>query len=516
MRSVGRYIVYGEIASGGMASIHLGCLPGPFSFNRTVAVKELHRHLVAEPSARAMFVEEARLASSIRHPNVVSVLDVVHEGDDVFLVLEYVHGESLSRALTGSIARNEQIPSEVVAAIVIDSLRGLHAAHELRDASGELLNLVHRDVSPQNILIGVDGSARLVDFGIAKARDRIFFTQGAELRGKLPYMAPEQLRDEPVDRRADIWAAGVVLWEALTGRRLFAADNPGATIQKILAPSPPPPPSSVRPELARFDALLRRTFMLDPEARTPTAQALADELETACPPAPATAVSRWLERVASDALARRQALEREMQIAIRRAGPVNVPAAAPVAEGARHGAVDAELATALGVARSLAPGPGAPSLQRDDGFEPGIEQLRKPRRRARWLLVGAGLVFAAVLSGRALPSRRSRVADPPAPAPAPAPSATPLAASPSEMATAPRVELPAGRTASSASSSRPRPTRVPSRDRVREREASESPGVTASPPALAPAAASVPTDCASPYTIGPPPDFIKRPKPECF
>ncbi len=289
MRSIGRYQIHREIASGGMATIYLGVLPGPFGFARTVAIKQLHRHLLGDAVVRAMFVDEARIASRISHPSVVPVLDVVHEDDDVFLVMDYVHGESLARALV----QCARVPAPIASAIVIDGLRGLHAAHELRDPRGELLNLVHRDVSPHNLLVGADGTTRLVDFGIAKARDRIHSTQGSELRGKVPYMAPEQVLAQPVDRRADVWAAGVVLWEALTGHALFHAESAAAIIHQIVSEAPPPP-SSMHPDLAPFDALLRRVLCRSPDARIATAAELADAIAEACRPASAAEVARWL------------------------------------------------------------------------------------------------------------------------------------------------------------------------------------------------------------------------------
>src|SRR3984885_9026799 len=216
-----RYVIGDEIAAGGMATVHLGRMRGGGGFARTVAIKRLHAQYAKDPDFFAMLLDEGRLAASIHHPNVVATLDVVASGDDLFVVMEYLHGAPLNTILRDTVRRGERIPPPVAAAIVAGALRGLHAAHEARDAGGALLGVVHRDVSPQNILVGVDGTARVLDFGIAKARGRAHATATGQIKGKFAYMPPEQLHGEELDRRADVYAAGVVLWESLVGGRLF-------------------------------------------------------------------------------------------------------------------------------------------------------------------------------------------------------------------------------------------------------------------------------------------------------
>src|SRR5262245_3092434 len=171
-RVVGRYALYGEIASGGMATVHFERLLGPVGFSRTVAIKRLHPQFAKDPEFVSMFLDEARLAARIRHPNVVATLDVVATKGELFLVMEYVQGESLSRLARAVMARGENLPPRIVASIMCGVLHGLHAAHEARDQRGEPLGIVHRDVSPQNVLVGIDGTARVVDFGVAKASGR--------------------------------------------------------------------------------------------------------------------------------------------------------------------------------------------------------------------------------------------------------------------------------------------------------------------------------------------------------
>ncbi len=197
-----------------------------------VAIKRLHPQFAAQPEFVSMFVDEARLATRFRSPHVVSTLDVVATGEELFLVMDYVAGESLARLAATD--RGDRIPVPIAVAIVAGALEGLHAAHEARGETGEPLGLVHRDVSPQNILVGTDGLARVLDFGIAKAAGRLQSTRDGELKGKLSYMPPEQLRREPLGRRGDVYSAAVVLWETLTGERLFGGDDEGGIVTRVL------------------------------------------------------------------------------------------------------------------------------------------------------------------------------------------------------------------------------------------------------------------------------------------
>ena len=223
---IGRYAIHDEIAAGGMASVFLGRMRGERGFCRTVAIKRLHPQLARDPDFVSMFLDEARLAARIQHRNVVAPLDVVTVDDrELLLVMEYIHGEALSR-LIGSCRRSgTRIPAAIAVGVVTGVLHGLHAAHEAKSETGRPLDIVHRDVSPQNIMVGVDGVARVLDFGIAKASLRADITQAGVAKGKLSYMSPEQIRCEPLDRRSDVFAAAVVLWEMLALMRLFQGDD---------------------------------------------------------------------------------------------------------------------------------------------------------------------------------------------------------------------------------------------------------------------------------------------------
>ena len=301
-RVLGRYLLFDEIAAGGMATVHIGRLVGPAGFSRTVAIKRLHPQFAKDPQFVAMFLDEARIAARIRHPNVVSTLDVVALEGELFLVMDFVQGESLSRLLRAAKRLGEHIPPKIVSSIMTQALLGLHAAHEATSDRGDPLCVVHRDVSPQNILVGADGIARVVDFGVAKAVARAQTTEQGKIKGKLSFMAPEQLRQDNVDRRADIFAAAAVLWEALTGRRLFQGENTGAIVTQILM-GHPDPPSQHAPEVSRaVDAIVLRGLATRPSDRFATAREMAQALEAALPPAGSLEVGGWVEKVAGEVL----------------------------------------------------------------------------------------------------------------------------------------------------------------------------------------------------------------------
>ncbi len=242
---VGRYAIFEEVARGGMAAVHVGRLAGPGGFTRTVAVKRLHPAYASDPKFVSMFLDEARLAARISHPNVVSTLDVVIRPDEVLLVLDYVHGESLARLLAVAREENRDVPIPIVAAIVVDGLHGLHAAHSTRDETGTPLDIVHRDLSPQNLLVGVDGVARVADFGVAKARGRVQETESGVIKGKAAYMAPEQAHGATV-QASDVFSMAVVAWEMIAGERLFKGTTPGETLANVLV-------GKVRPLSMRAD-----------------------------------------------------------------------------------------------------------------------------------------------------------------------------------------------------------------------------------------------------------------------
>jgi eukaryotic-like serine/threonine-protein kinase len=308
-RVLGPYVVHDEIASGALGTVHFARFTDPSGFRRTVVAKRPHS-LVAQSSDFAlMMMDEARLAARIHHPNVVPTLDVLQTPTDLLLVMDYVHGESLYWLADAANCGDERIPLPIATAIIVDVLHGLHAAHEATDEHGQPLGIVHRDVSPQNILVGVDGIARLIDFGIAKAARRLQAeTKAKTVKGKYGYMAPEQATGGAVTRRTDTFAAAIVYWEMLTGEPLFIGKNDAETVHKSLLARiqrPSKIAAGVPPEI---DDIVRKALAREPAYRYPTAREMALDIENCIPPIPRSEIGSWVERMASGTLAERAAI----------------------------------------------------------------------------------------------------------------------------------------------------------------------------------------------------------------
>lgn len=417
---VGRYFLFREIAAGGMASIHLARLVGPVGFGRNVAVKRLHPHYAREKDFVAMFVDEARIVTSIRHPNVVPVLDVVSTPGNLLLVMEYVHGASLS-----TLFANGAVPPAIASAIVIAVLEGLHAAHEARGPGGTPLDVIHRDVSPQNVIVGQDGMARVLDFGIAKAATQLHeSTTGTGAKGKLKYMAPEQLDGRRVDRRVDLWAAGVVLWELVTGQRLFKGDNEGAILLQVLE-KPIPLPSAVGAP-ATFDDVTARALTRTPDARFADARTMALAVEAACRPASTREVAAWVESIASPILRERERLLEELEHVVQAGMPSVRTQLAYIADAARPSAPPSVPPSPDSTIDATAVVGGRPAATRAASDPP-------PPRRSRvaiGALVVAGVLGLSVGAG-ALAAKRSapaKAAGPPPSLPLPPPEVATSAA----------------------------------------------------------------------------------------
>jgi serine/threonine-protein kinase len=278
VETASRYEVLTRIARGGMASVFVGRARGAVGFSRLVAIKRPHPFVADDPVLRNGFVLEARVAAAIHHPHVVSVLDVEVHGEEVSLILDYVEGCALSDLLSHAKRSSTPLPTRVAVRIILDAASGLHAAHVLCDAGGRSLGIVHRDVSPQNILVGRDGHARLTDFGIAKIAAEGNQTPTGVLKGKLGYMPREYVRQKIFDARGDEYALAVVAWEAITGGRLFHGGSEAETLRQVLTVRAPLP-SSAKPELAPFDGIFARATAGDPEERFDSVQAFADALE---------------------------------------------------------------------------------------------------------------------------------------------------------------------------------------------------------------------------------------------
>ena len=310
-----RYRMFGEIAAGGMARVHLARLTGPGGFSRVVAMKHLHPHLSADPEFRAMFIDEAWLAARIRHANVVPTLDVLVEDGETFLIMDYVHGEPLSvlRRATEKLGIKPSLP--ICSAIMVGALQGLHAAHEARSESGEMLHIVHRDVSPQNIMVSADGVPIVLDFGVAKALQAHEETKPGVIKGKSGYMAPEQIRGEEVTRAADIFAASVVLWELLTGRRLFGGGSELERLNRVLLGTGVVPPSQIVSGIPpEIDAVVMKGLSPDPSRRYGTALEMVDALESAIAPASQRTLAVWVRFISAESLGHRAELLNELEL----------------------------------------------------------------------------------------------------------------------------------------------------------------------------------------------------------
>ncbi len=230
---VGRYALLAPIGSGGLANVYLGRTEGIGGFSRHVAVKILHPHLREQRELVDQLIQEAKVVGQIHHPNVVQVIDVGEDSSGVFIVMDYVEGEALAWLLKAERSGDCPIPVAVKLKILSDALEGLNAAHRADDAEGSALGVVHRDFSPQNLMVGTDGVTRLIDFGVAKLARSTVQTKTGLIKGKVAYMSPEQTRGHAVDERCDVWAAGVVIWEAMAGRRLFKREDDLATMLEI-------------------------------------------------------------------------------------------------------------------------------------------------------------------------------------------------------------------------------------------------------------------------------------------
>ncbi len=275
--TLGKYRLLAEIGQGGMGSVYLAAARGlgP-SLSKLVVVKRLRSYLATDAEFAAMFLDEARVAVRLNHPNVVQTIEAAQEGEELFLVMEYLDGQPLHRVLARA---SGDFPLEMHLAVLTDVLAGLHHAHELRDLDGTPMAIVHRDVTPQNVFITYDGQIKVVDFGIAHAEGRLTKTRPGLVKGKVAYMAPEQARAETVDRRADVFAVGVMLDEAITGRRFWGEERDGAIMKALVAGRVPPLAADVDiPPALR--AIRDRALAATRDERYPTALAMQRDLES--------------------------------------------------------------------------------------------------------------------------------------------------------------------------------------------------------------------------------------------
>jgi serine/threonine protein kinase len=278
LETYGNYQLVEKLAMGGMAQLYLARRRSKGS-DRTVVLKRILPHLAEDTAFVTMFLDEARIAARLHHPNVIEILDLGAEGDSYFIAMEYIHGEDLRRITKRGIEVQQRMPPPLVCRVVAEACRGLDYAHKRTDSGGKPLKIVHRDVSPQNILVGFDGSVKVVDFGIAKAADKATVTASGVIKGKHAYMSPEQALGRDIDHRTDVFALGIVLFESLTATRLFRRATDLQTL-KAVSECRVEPPSRVFPAVPQeLDAILLKALTRDPNARYQSALQLAEALE---------------------------------------------------------------------------------------------------------------------------------------------------------------------------------------------------------------------------------------------
>ncbi|MBS2013426.1 MAG: protein kinase [Deltaproteobacteria bacterium] len=312
---IGRYDVLGQLATGGMAEILLARLQGPEGFQRAVVIKRILRQYAQLTDFVAMFLQEARIIAKIRHPNVVMVHELGEDAGEVFLVLEYVAGENLSSVLKRTATANEKLPPTLVAHLVAEACAGLHAAHELVTDEGKSQNLVHRDVSPQNLFLAYDGHVKLLDFGVARTDEQVARTAVGDVKGKLEYMSPEQAKGEPLDRRSDIFAMGIVLYELSTGRRLFKRVNAARTMEAITKEPIVPPSRLVEGFPRDLEAVVMRALAKRPEDRYASAADMRKDLLDIArvESSPVEALAERMKRLFADRIAEKEEMLRKVR-----------------------------------------------------------------------------------------------------------------------------------------------------------------------------------------------------------
>jgi serine/threonine-protein kinase len=525
--TVGRYLLHRQIARGGMATIHIARLMGDEGFSRIVAAKRLLPEFAEDTDFVAMFMDEARIASKVHHPNVVPVLDLVTTTDEVMLVQEYVHGVPLHVLLRTAHEANQKIPVRIAVCIASQVLGGLHAAHNTLDEMGAPLNIVHRDVSPQNVMIAVDGSARLLDFGVAKATMAAHVTRDGTFKGKLAYSAPEQVRGKPT-QQSDIYALAVVLWELLVGHRMHGtAQGEAELVATIMGGTMPTITEALSNEadwgaidsdewkmLSSIETIVAKGLHVELDKRYKTAAEMERELVRAVSPASTSEVAAWVRSIGKDFIEGRDKII--------------------AAEEASWRRTHANIATMPG--RRLTPLPG--EIKRPSEISAAALPAHAQGRGGKAIiavlgalvvLLGIGVVFAMQSGG----SDRSEPAAKPAPeplapstatvepTPAPAPAVAPAPAP--EVKPEPKPPEPAPEPAPVATVEEPKPPVA----EVPIEKSREAPPIRRQPPrpATRPTVAKQPSKKEEPPPPPPPPikevpvvkppDKPEKPKDDC-
>jgi tRNA A-37 threonylcarbamoyl transferase component Bud32 len=470
----GKYQAFAKLGEGGMAQVFLALARGPVGFNKLCVIKRMRTQYAKDEALVTMFIDEARLAARLSHPNVIHTYEVGENAGLYFIAMEYLEGQPLNRIIEEARKDGRHVADGVWLRIVRDALVGLQYAHDLKDYDGKELHIVHRDVSPHNIFVSYDGQVKVVDFGIAKAAVSQTRTESGVLKGKVAYMSPEQARGEAIDGRSDLFAAGIVLWEALAGQSLFRHEYAATTLHKLLHEKPPKL-STVVPEIdPDLEALVVKALESRPEDRFQSAHEMR------------AAIDAWLEAhhgmvpqeevgelVSSLFSSVRQAVQRQIQayvtgIGAAEAGEGSDTGRRPSGSGPiRWSAIDGQLPSIeeplkVGSGRFLAPPPVVGADEREDG-DPRARLHDGRRGSMVWLLiatlvgslVAAAAVMARVAGREAAPAASAPIASAPAEAPAPSVAAA--------QSTAPLPVAPAATASASAAAvaTAPLPSRAP-------------------------------------------------------
>jgi serine/threonine-protein kinase len=477
--TLGRYELLVPIAQGGMAVVWAARLKGTRGFQKTVAVKSMLPALSDDPQFEQMFLAEAELAARIRHPHVCEILDLGEQEGVLYIVMEWVDGEPLSALQKASRARGG-IPLQIATKITLNAALGLHAAHELKNDTGELVGLVHRDVSPQNILVTYDGVVKIVDFGVAKATEaESSHTRAGQLKGKVPFMSPEQAVGKNVDRRTDVFALGIVLFQMVTGKHPFRGENDLATLHRITDPEPCLRASAVRPDVPlALDIAIAVALEKDVAKRYQTMAEFAKALERALPDIPeAEEVGSFVRSVLGDrAEKRRNAIKDAIRLADARlvarkigetsGGPASTDRP-PTVDASASGVTDAPVSGQLSAVTRIEHGSHASAAT---GFVvPDSRVAPAPSSKGRGALIAVGLVAAAGLGAGALLFAR------PAPHPTPAPATQPTSA----PTLAPATTAPPAPASASASAEPATPSATPAATATPSAQPSATPSAVA-------------------------------------
>ena len=385
----GKYLIVGEIAIGGMAEVFLGVHRGPEGFQKAVVIKRVLPAYSGNPSFVHMFVDEARIAARLEHPNIVRTYEFGEAEGQYFTAMEYLPGEDLARVLDKLVFARQQMPLHFAAGIVANVCAGLHFAHQLTDTSGRPMSLIHRDVNPANVIVTYSGEVKLIDFGVAKTTTSE--TQTGTIKGKVAYMSPEQLLARGVDQRSDVFSTGVVLWELLTGRPLFLRDSEAATMYAIMN-DPMRVPSRLRPEIPReLDAICMRALARTPADRYDTAEEMGMDLERFLATQPrydGRGAARMLEDLfgatrseAKRAIAQTRSLGRNIGVVMKLRGDVEAERAEPLDD-------------ASGGHPRLPPGHILPAPSSQDS---AVRVVEPPPRRG--LAISLALVMVLAIAG---------------------------------------------------------------------------------------------------------------------